>query len=216
ELFLENSGTSIRFLTALCCLGRGSFRLDGNERMRARPIGELTASLASLGARVRCELGNGCPPVVVDGSGIIGGKVQGGGETSSQFLSALLLAVPAAFEPVTIEVAGTLVSEPYAAMTVKVCEAFGVSIESPAAGIYRLRPQRYQARQYAIEPDASAASYFFAAAAITGGEGTIPGLSRGALQGDVAFVDVLEQMGCTVTSGTDRTTGTRGTRPGVG
>jgi 3-phosphoshikimate 1-carboxyvinyltransferase len=215
DLFLENSGTSIRFLTALCCLGRGAFRLDGNERMRARPIGDLTAALGTLGARVRCEFDNGCPPVVVAGSGIIGGKVQIGGETSSQFLSALLMAAPAAFEPVTIEVAGTLVSEPYAAMTVKVCEAFRVSIESPKAGVYRLRPQRYQARQYTIEPDASAASYFFAAAAVTGGEVTIPGLSREALQGDVAFVDVLEQMGCTVLSGPDSITVTGGELRGV-
>src|SRR5262245_25265690 len=215
ELSLENSGTSIRFLTALCCLGRGTFRLDGNARMRERPIGDLTAALAALGARVRCEFENGCPPVVVEGSGIIGGKAQVGGETSSQFLRALLMAAPAAFEPVTIEVAGTLVSEPYAAMTVKVCEAFHVSIESPKAGVYRLRPQRYQARPYVIEPDASAASYFFAAAAVTGGEVTVPGLSREALQGDVAFVDVLEQMGCTVVSGPDSITLTGGELRGV-
>jgi 3-phosphoshikimate 1-carboxyvinyltransferase len=215
ELFLENSGTSMRFLTALCCLGRGMYRLDGNERMRARPIGDLTAALAALRARVRCEFDNGCPPVIVEGSGIIGGRVQVGGETSSQFLSALLMAAPAAFEPVTIEVAGALVSEPYAAMTVKVCEAFGVSIESPKAGVYRLRPQRYQARQYAIEPDASAASYFFAAAAVTGGEVKVPGLSRGALQGDVAFVEVLEQMGCTVQSEADCLTVTGGALRGV-
>jgi len=215
ELYLENSGTSIRFLTALCCLGRGSYRLDGNARMRARPIGDLTAALGSLGARVRCELNNGCPPVVVEGSGVIGGKVQVAGNTSSQFLSALLMAAPAAFEPVTMEVAGNLVSEPYAEMTLKVCAAFGVSIESPAAGVYRLRPQRYQARSYAIEPDASAASYFFAAAAITVGEVTVPGLSRGALQGDVAFVDVLEQMGCAVESGPDSITVRGGALRGV-
>ncbi|MGE5193537.1 MAG: 3-phosphoshikimate 1-carboxyvinyltransferase [Deltaproteobacteria bacterium] len=215
ELFLENSGTSIRFLTALCCLGRGSYRLDGNARMRQRPIGELTAALTALGARVRCEFDNGCPPVLVESSGITGGKAQIGGEVSSQFLSALLLVAPGALQPVTIEVTGTLVSEPYAAMTVKVCEAFGVSIESPAPGIYRLRPQRYGARPYAIEPDASAASYFFAAAAVTGGEVTVPGLSRGALQGDVAFVDVLTQMGCAVASGPDSITVKGGELHGV-
>ena len=215
DLFLENSGTSIRFLTALCCLGRGSYRLDGNERMRERPIGELTAALTTLGARVRCDFDNGCPPVLVESSGIIGGKVAIGGATSSQFLSALLMAAPGACEPVTIEVTGTLVSEPYAAMTLKVCEAFGVSIESPAAGTYRMRPQRYRGRQYAIEPDASAASYFFAAAAVTGGEVTVAGLSRDSLQGDVAFVEVLEKMGCAVASGPDSITVKGGELHGV-
>jgi 3-phosphoshikimate 1-carboxyvinyltransferase len=215
ELFLENSGTSIRFLTALCCLGRGSYRLDGNARMRERPIGELTAALAALGAGVRCEFNNGCPPVIVERSGMTGGRVQIGGDVSSQFLSALLMAAPAALQPVTIELAGLLVSEPYAAMTVKVCEAFGVSIESPAPGIWRMRPQRYQARQYAIEPDASAASYFFAAAAVTGGEVIVSGLSRNALQGDVAFAEVLEQMGCAVASGPDSITVKGGELRGV-
>jgi 3-phosphoshikimate 1-carboxyvinyltransferase len=215
DLFLENSGTSIRFLSALCCLSRGSYRLDGNARMRERPIGELTTALTTLGARVRCELDNGCPPVLIESSGIIGGKVKVGGETSSQFLSALLMAAPAAYEPVTIEVDGALVSEPYAVMTVKVCAAFGVSIESNGAGIYRLRPQRYQARHYAIEPDASAASYFFAAAAVTEGEVTVPRLSRESLQGDVGFVDVLEKMGCGVQFGQESITVRGGPLRGV-
>lgn len=203
ELFLENSGTSIRFLTAMCCLGRGTYRLDGNARLRERPIGELTSALSALGARVRCEFDNGSPPVLVESSGIIGGKVQVAGDISSQFLSALLMTAPGALQPITIEVPGALVSEPYARMTIKVCEAFGVSIESKGAGLFRLRPQRYQACNYAIEPDASAASYFFAAAAITRGEVTVPGLTRDALQGDVAFVDVLQQMGCAVEFGAD-------------
>src|SRR5579872_3969384 len=125
-LFLENSGTSIRFLTALCCLGRGSYRLDGNARMRERPIGDLTTALTALGARVRCEFDNGSPPVLVESSGIIGGQVQIGGELSSQFLSALLMVAPGALQPITVEVKGELVSEPYAAMTLKVCQAFGV------------------------------------------------------------------------------------------
>src|SRR5262245_51780541 len=198
ELFLENSGTSIRFLSALCCLGRGTYRLDGNARMRERPIGDLTTALASLGARIRCEFNNNCPPVLIESSGIIGGKVQVAGETSSQFLSALLMAAPGAYEPVTIEVTGTPVSEPYVAMTLKVCEAFGVAIEASGEGVYRLRPQRYRGREYAIEPDGSGAGYFFAAAAVTGGAVTVPGLSRASLQGDIGFVDALQQMGCEV------------------
>ncbi len=206
DLSLENSGTSIRFLTALCCLGRGVYRLDGNARMRERPIGELTEALKALGAKVRCELKNGCPPVIIEASGIMGGKVEIGGETSSQFISALLMAAPGALAPVTIEVTGALVSEPYVAMTLKVCEAFGVAIESNGAGLFRMRPQRYRSRDYAIEPDASAASYFFAAAAVTRGEVTVPGLARGALQGDVAFADILGQMGCDVEYAADSMT----------
>jgi 3-phosphoshikimate 1-carboxyvinyltransferase len=198
ELFLENSGTSIRFLTALCCLGRGRYRLDGISRMRERPIGDLAAALNKLGAKVRCELDNGCPPVIVDGGRTVGGKVQIEGQTSSQFLSALLMVAPAAHQPMTIEVQGAQVSEPYIAMTRKVCQFFGVSIETNESGSFVVAPQQYVARDYKIEPDASAASYFFAAAAVTGGRVVVPGLSREALQGDVAFAEVLRQMGCTV------------------
>ena len=206
DLWLENSGTSIRFLTALCCLGEGTYRLDGNRRMRERPIADLTAALAALGIGIRCELNNGCPPVVVEASGIRGGTVGVGGEVSSQFLSALLMACPGALGPVTIEVAGQLVSEPYVEMTLKVCEAFGVVIERRGPGTFYVVPQTYQSREYSIEPDASAASYFLAAAAVTGGEVTIPGLSKNALQGDVGFAEVLRQMGCTVEYGADRMT----------
>lgn len=204
DLWLENSGTSMRFLTALCSLGHGPYRLDGNARMRERPIADLTSALAALGVNIRCEMKNSCPPVVVQGEGIRGGSVRVGGEISSQFLSALLMSVPASSGPVTIEVAGQLVSEPYVEMTIKVCEAFGVRIERVGAGAFQVRPQTYQARDYAIEPDASAASYFLAAAAVTGGEVTIPGLSKTALQGDVRFVDVLRQMGCVVDDAADR------------
>jgi 3-phosphoshikimate 1-carboxyvinyltransferase len=206
DLWLENSGTSIRFLTALCCLGHGTYRLDGNARMRERPIADLAAALADLGISIQCEFENGCPPVIVQACGIRGGKVSVGGEVSSQFLSALLMASPGAAGPLTIEVAGTLVSEPYVEMTLRVCEAFGVAIERRSAGTYHVLPQTYQGREYSIEPDASAASYFLAAAAVTGGIVTIPGLSRGALQGDVGFAEVLRQMGCAVEYTADRMT----------
>src|SRR5262249_39570615 len=116
ELWLENSGTSIRFAVALCCLGKGTYRLDGHARMRERPIGELTAALTTLGGGARCEKGNGCPPVIVSGSGSLGGLVQVGGEISSQFLSALLMVAPAAEKSVSIDLEGTLVSQPYVTM----------------------------------------------------------------------------------------------------
>ncbi len=215
NLYLENSGTSIRFLAAMCCLGRGTYRLDGNERMGERPIGDLVEALSHLGARIRCEFNNGCPPVLIDASGMLGGTVQVAGGKSSQFVSALLMAAPGAAQPVTIEITGTLVSEPYVEMTLKVCEAFGVAIETVKPGVFHIQPQRYQAREYDIEPDASAASYFFAAAAVTGGTVTVPGLTQGALQGDVAFVEVLRKMGCDVEYGTDSVTVRGGPLRGV-
>lgn len=215
ELWLENSGTSIRFLTALCTLGEGTFRLDGNARMRERPIGELAAALNQLGATVRCELENECPPVIVESRGLPGGIARVGGSISSQYLSALLMAAPGAKSPVTIEVAGQLVSEPYVEMTLAVMRDFGVTVEIPAPGVYRIEPQSYRARHWDVEPDASAASYFFAAAAVTGGEVTVTGLGRKALQGDVAFVDALEQMGCVVWSSASQITVRGGTLRGI-
>jgi len=198
ELWLENSGTSIRFLTAAACLGQGTRRLDGNVRMRQRPIGPLCDALNQLGALVECQGADGCPPVLVTAQGLRGGRADIAADLSSQFLSALLMTAPCAETPVELVLRGPVVSEPYVAMTVRMMQAFGVNVDALDAGGYRIVPQHYQGREFAIEPDASAASYFFAAAAITGGEITVAGLSRASLQGDVRFVDVLEQMGCTV------------------
>ena len=175
DLWLENSGTSIRFLTAVTCLGRGVYRLDGNARMRDRPIGELCEALNALGGNAFCELGNECPPVVVQDSQLRGGTAHVGVEKSSQFLSALLMAAPCALAPVQLVLRGGLVSEPYVDMTIQMMRAFGVHVEQTASGQYRIVPQRYRGTQYNVEPDASAASYFFAAAAITGGEVTVHG-----------------------------------------
>jgi 3-phosphoshikimate 1-carboxyvinyltransferase len=197
-LDLAGSGTSIRFLTAAVAAGQGYFRLDGNARMRQRPIADLLHALAQLGANVRTELPTGCPPVLVHARGLAGGVARVRGEISSQFLSALLLAAPAAQGPVELHIDGALVSQPYVDMTLAVMEAFGAVVQRDAYRQFRIQPQAYRACRYAIEPDASAASYFFAAAAITGGEVAVEGLSRRSLQGDVAFVDVLAQMGCEV------------------
>jgi 3-phosphoshikimate 1-carboxyvinyltransferase len=200
DLFIGNSGTTVRFLTALATLGHGAFRLDGVPRMRERPIGDLANALNALGANVHCESPGGCPPVTVHANGLSGGAASVRGDISSQFLSALLMASPCAVRPICLAVDGALVSQPYVQMTLRVMQTFGVEVtapddlsqfEIPAAG-------QYQACDYAIEPDASAASYFWAAAAITGGKVTVEGLSASALQGDVQFVDCLEQMGCQV------------------
>jgi 3-phosphoshikimate 1-carboxyvinyltransferase len=215
DLYLENSGTSIRFLTALCAAGRGRYRLDGNERMRQRPIGDLLAALNRLGAQARCEAATDCPPVIVHADGLPGGSTTLDTRLSSQFLSALLMAAPAAKQPVEIRLEGPLVSEPYIDMTLGVMARFGVTVDHSQPGVFRIAPQRYRAGPYDIEPDASAASYFFAAAAITGGKITVRGLNHYALQGDVKFVELLEQMGCRTEWGADSVTVHGGSLRGI-
>ena len=204
DLFVGNSGTTIRFLAAFCALGRGTFTLDGTPRMRERPIGDLLDALRGMGAEATAA--NGCPPATIHARGLPGGAATVRGDTSSQFLSALLMAAPAAPKETEIRVLGELVSAPYLEMTLATMADFGVTVERPGKNIFRVAPQTYQAREYAIEPDASAASYWFGAAAITGGRATVPGLGVGSLQGDLGFVRVLERMGCRVEQSGDRTT----------
>lgn len=198
DLYLENSGTSIRFLTAMCALGSGTYCLDGNERMRERPIGDLLAALNQLGVTSTCQAGTNCPPVLVTTNGLLGGRATIETSLSSQYLSALLMAAPGARDTVEIVLTGQPVSEPYIDMTLGVMARFGVLVDTSRPGIFRIQPATYRATHYSIEPDASAASYFFATAAITGGEVTVEGLSQFALQGDIHFVDILQQMGCEV------------------
>jgi 3-phosphoshikimate 1-carboxyvinyltransferase len=206
NLFAGNSGTTIRFLTAMAALGRGRFRLDGTPRMRERPIEDLLDALKQLGAKAYSELGSGCPPVVVEAAGLRGGRAEIAGDISSQFISGLLMAAPYAENPVELVLRGRLVSQPYVAMTTAVMAAFGVETQTRPEGFIVPTGDGYYGRVYEIEPDASAASYFFAAAAITGGKITVEGLSRQSLQGDVAFCDCLEKMGCTVEYGENEIT----------
>jgi len=199
NLFVANSGTTVRFLTAMVTLGRGRFRLDGSPRMRERPILDLLDALRQLGADATDELASGCPPVMVDAAGLPGGKAVVAGSISSQYLSGLLMAAPCAQQAVELRVEGKLVSKPYIEMTLAVMKSFGVEVKTESLSRFEIPSgQTYRARQYEIEPDASAASYFLAAAAITGGRVTVEGLSRQSLQGDVAFADCLERMGCRV------------------
>ncbi|GAB4148960.1 MAG: 3-phosphoshikimate 1-carboxyvinyltransferase [Planctomycetaceae bacterium] len=198
DIWVENSGTTIRFLTAFCSLAEGEFQLDGNARMRERPIGDLAKALNALGGNVQCNTDSDCPPVKLHAAGLAGGTANVAGTISSQYLSGLLMAAPCARSPVTLNVIGELVSRPYIEMTLGVMNAFGVSVDSSDLQQFSIEPQTYRATNYHIEPDASAASYFFAAAAVTGGKVTVQGLSHNSLQGDIGFVDVLEQMGCTV------------------
>ena len=199
ELFIGNSGTSIRFLTAALAAGDGLYRLDGIHRMRERPIGDLLLTLNQLGARAFSESNNGCPPVVLHACGLARGNASVRGDVSSQFLSGLLMALPYAHDAVELRVTTPLVSQPYVSMTLGVMNAFGIPCENNELTRFHFPGrQRYAGCHYEIEPDASAASYFWGAAAITGGEVAVQGLSRDALQGDVAFCDCLAQMGCEV------------------
>src|SRR5579872_4313151 len=215
DLYLENSGTSIRFLTALCGLGCGRFRLDGSARMRQRPQGDLMQALSQCGVTVRAEAAEGCPPLVVDARG--------------QFLTALLMVAPYAASDMRLAVRGELRPH-YVDLTIRMMDRWGVHVEKgtdptdsskpgnqgPATrnqepGTRNQQPtppseflvragQRFRAQEYRIEPDASSASYFFAAAALTGGRVTVPGLGSDSLQGDVRFAtEALAEMGCEVT-----------------
>jgi len=208
ELYVANSGTTIRFLTAMLAACGGQYRLDGIPRMRQRPIEDLLEALRQLGADAKSETGSGCPPVQIDSSGWQGGRATVRGDISSQFLSALLMAAPLARETVRIDVDGPLVSQPYVTMTQRVMESFGVEVhetrDAEGALSYEIpAPKSYRGTDYVIEPDASAASYFWAAAAITGGDVTVSHLSLDALQGDVGFCRYLEQMGCTLEASPD-------------
>jgi 3-phosphoshikimate 1-carboxyvinyltransferase len=199
DLYCANSGTTIRFLTAALAAGNGVYRLDGVQRMRERPIEDLLAALRQLGCDAESEVGTGCPPVIVRAKGLRGGAAGIRGNISSQFLSGLLMAAPYAQSDVELVVAGELVSQPYVRMTLGVMREFGVDL--PEASVTNIRiaaPQVYRGTQFAIEPDASAASYFWGAAAIAGGSVRVAGLTRKALQGDVRFVECLAQMGCQV------------------
>lgn len=198
DLFVANSGTTVRFLAAMVSLSPGRYRLDGVRRMRERPIQDLLDALGQLGVEATSENGNGCPPVIIQGQGWTGSGVRVRGDVSSQFLSGLLLAAGWAHEDTAITVDGALVSTPYVEMTLDMLEPWIEQVGRAGDTLVVVSNRRMPPREYAIEPDASAASYFWAAAAITGGRVTVSGLNRNSLQGDVRFVDGLQQMGCRV------------------
>ena len=199
-----NSGASMRFLTALAALKKGVTLLDGSERMRKRPIGELLNGLGELGVRAYSQKGDDCPPVIVESQGLQGGTARIKGEESSQFLSGLLMVVPYALRDVNIKLTGPLASKPYVDITRDVMSAFGVEIQSQGYDSFFVKAgQRYLPQTYRIEGDASNASYFFSAAAVCRGRVKVKGLNPGTLQGDIGFLKILERMGCRVTRGKD-------------
>ncbi len=193
------SGTTMRFLTALATLVPGRVVVDGSARMRERPIQPLAAALGQIGGSVRTIAG--CPPVTVLGGALSGGEVTIDSRQSSQFLSALLLVAPMSEDGVRITSA-PITSRPYVDMTIDTMSAFGIAVETPNDDTFWVAPgQRYRARTYRIEPDASAATYFFAAAAVTGGRVKVDGITAASTQSDVRFVEVMERMGCRVDRG---------------
>jgi 3-phosphoshikimate 1-carboxyvinyltransferase len=199
SVFVGNSGTTARFLVPAMALGSGVFDLDGNEAMQKRPIQPLLDALAALGVRATSRHGNGCPPIRIEACGFEGGAVRMPGGISSQYFSALLMVAPCTRRGITIDVDGDLVSKPYLDVTAQAMAAFGGRVDRDASfRRFDVRPAPYVATKYVVEPDASAASYFFAAAAVTGGRVVVPGLGSRSLQGDLGFVRVLERMGCEV------------------
>jgi 3-phosphoshikimate 1-carboxyvinyltransferase len=210
ELFIGNAGTAARFLTAFLTLGHGEYILDGEPRMRERPIGDLVEALTQLGAKLSpastdnwslvTDYSNICPPIKIVANGLPGGKTKIAGDISSQFLSALLMVAPYAQSPIEIELTTDLNSKPYVDMTVSIMKNFGLEVERNGYKRFTIHPASYlPITNYPIESDASAASYFFAAPAICGGTVKVENISRKSVQGDIAFLGVLKQMGCTVT-----------------
>jgi 3-phosphoshikimate 1-carboxyvinyltransferase len=204
ELFIGNAGTAARFLSAFLTLGSGEYILDGDERMRERPIGDLVSALEKLDAKLEPLFTHHSavvtPPVKVIASGLPGGTTTVAGDISSQFLSALLMVAPYARNPVEITVSTELNSKPYVDMTLSVMSDFGVEILRDGYSRFTIHPIHYSPlTQYPIESDASAASYFFAAPAILGGSVRVENISRNSKQGDIAFLDTLQKMGCAIT-----------------
>jgi 3-phosphoshikimate 1-carboxyvinyltransferase len=200
------SGTTSRFLLPVAALGTGTTRIDGSLPLRARPMAPSIDALRALGATVVDAGAPGHLPVDISDGPLAGGELTVPGHASSQFLSGLLLAAPAMRTGLVVRLAGDLVSQPYVDMTVAVMAAFGVVVDQPDDRTWVVAPQTYRGSDYSIEPDASAASYAFAAAVISDGRVTVQGLGTPSLQGDLQFVDLLARMGARVERGATSTT----------
>jgi len=204
DLFLGNAGTAFRPLTAALAFSGGEYRLSGVPRMHERPIGDLVDALRGIGARIDYLGKEGFPPLAVHPGRLSLEKLRVRGDVSSQFLTALLMALPLAGKPARVEVQGELISRPYVEITLNVMKRFGIEVKRTGwryfdvpAGAYRSPGKIY------VEGDASSASYFLAAGAIGGGPVRVEGVGRGSIQGDVRFTEVLERMGADISMGED-------------
>ena len=199
HIFLGNNGTATRFLTSFVGLGHGDFTITGGKRMEERPIEPLLVALEGWGVDIKSIKDTGCPPLFAKANGINGGTTLLPEGKSSQYLSSLLLVGPYTKEPAILKVAGVVPSKPYVTMTLAVMRSFGAELTAaPDLNHFEITPGGYQAQTYDIEGDASSSSYFFAAAAITGGQVKVKNVPSPSLQGDTALVAMLEQMGCKV------------------
>jgi 3-phosphoshikimate 1-carboxyvinyltransferase len=198
-IYLANAGTSMRLLAALVVLGQGSYTLTGSARMCQRPIQPLLDSLCEMGVDARASNGNGCPPVVIQWGTCRGGRTRIDCGVSSQYLSALLLIAPCLSQGLVIEVTQGPVSRPYIDMTTDIMQSFGVGLDRLGYDYFDIPGnQIYQCGDHTVEPDASQAGYFWAAAAITGNCVQVRGVTRTSRQGDAGLAEVFRQMGCRV------------------
>ncbi|HIJ79449.1 MAG: 3-phosphoshikimate 1-carboxyvinyltransferase [Desulfobulbaceae bacterium] len=199
EIYLGNNGTATRFLTSVAALGHGDFTINGDTRMTERPIKPLMEALAGWGVDIKSIHNTGCPPVAIKAAGLNGGATLLPEGKSSQYLSSLLLVAPYARQAAELKVAGEVLSKPYVTMTLAVMNDFGITVQANQELNHFIIPQgSYRAQDYQVEGDASSASYFWAAAAITGGRVTVANVPSPSLQGDAALVDILAKMGCRV------------------
>ncbi|HOJ51666.1 MAG TPA: 3-phosphoshikimate 1-carboxyvinyltransferase [Syntrophales bacterium] len=199
-LYLGNNGTGFRLMTAFCALGEGKFILTGDRRLCERPIFPLIYALKKLGVKASCQGEMGTPPVEIKASGITGGQVTLRDVESSQFVSALLMVAPYMPRGLSLTLLGKVPSLPYIEMTCETMKAFGVEVETPAPGTYGVKGgTSYRGCTYQVEGDASSASYFFLAAALTEGKVRIRNLSAKSKQGDLRVLEIMEQMGIQVT-----------------
>ena len=196
DLFVGNAGTVARFLPPALALGSGPYTVDGVPRMRERPVADLVDGMRQLGAAIEYAGEDGKFPLKILGGGLRGGTAHVSGTKSSQFASGLLMAAPYAEAPVTLRVDGRK-EWPYIGITVAVMRGFGVDVKE-SQDHFAITPAVYNPLDYEVEPDASAASYFMAAAAVTGGRVKIPNLGSGSPQGDLRFAEVLRDMGCNI------------------
>lgn len=199
DIFLGNNGTATRFLTSVAALGKGRFRITGGDRMAERPIDPLIQALRGWRVQIQSEAANGCPPLSIDADGLSGGETVLPQGKSSQYLSSLLLVAPYADEKAGLTVEGEVFSQPYVKMTLAVMAEFGIWCEvAPNMNHFQIPQGCYRGTRYQIEGDASGASYFWAAAAVTGGKVTVANVPVPSLQGDAQLVPLLERMGCEV------------------
>jgi 3-phosphoshikimate 1-carboxyvinyltransferase len=204
DLFLGNAGTALRPLVAALAFCGGEYRLSGAPRMHERPIGDLVDALRAIGARIDYLGAEGYPPLAIHAAARFSSEARVRGEVSSQFLTALLMALPLLGKAARIEVDGELISKPYVEITLNVMRRFGVEVARQGWRSFQVPAKAYLSPgNFFVEGDASSASYFLAAGALGGGPVRVEGVGRSSIQGDVRFADVLERMGAQVSLGED-------------